>query len=714
MPDGGVAVEDGRIVAVGPAAELEGERRSFADAVIVPAFVNAHSHLEYAVYAGFGDGLSFPPWIDLHVDAQAPAARRRRGRHRPPRRGRVPPLRDRHDRRRELHRRGRRRRAPSSASPGSSTWRSSAPTRRRRSSASPSCARRSPSSLSERLALGVSPHAPYTTSAAVYEACAGLGAAGDDASGRERGRAGLAPARQRDDDGRSRAARRAAGHDRDPHARRARPARARACSPRTASTSDDEEIALLASTTPPSPTARARTRSSAAAPRRSRASWRAASGSASAPTAPPRRRRSTCSRRCEPPSTPRARASARPDALSAKFRAGTRYSWRSACARARGRDGLARRRKARRPRGRLARRLAVPPLGGANDRRGLRRLARQGAPDPRRRRGSVRGRRIRMARTSTQRKRRPRPPAQQRAAQAEDLMFFPKLRRRAKWVFLFLAIAFAFSFVFFGVGAGGSGIGDYLSDLFNRPVSSDTPSLDDAQEAVAERPNDPAAQLDLAKAAQADGQLDLAVTAYEEYRAMRPNDTDALRTLAALYGTQIAEAQRRATIASNEAAEASLPNTLAPEDSEFLQDLTTNPLTASLSARAEARANAANAEVQTPRRRAARHLLEAGRGDRRRPAALPPVGQRRRDRPGLRVGDHGVRELPRAPAERRQRRADPGAHRLAEGDHRGRGRRRASGHVGRRLRRRVERLGYEPGHRRRGRAHELRHQRRAG
>ena len=178
-------------------------------------------------------------------------------------------------------------------------------------------------------------------------------------------------------------------------------------------------------------------------------------------------------------------------------------------------------------------------------------------------------------------------------------MFFPKLRRRAKWVFLFLALAFAFSFVFVGVGAGGSGIGDYLSDLLNRPVSSDTPALDDAQEAAAERPNDPEAQLDLARAAQADGDVDLAVAAFEKYRTMRPEDTDAMRTLVALYQTQIAEAQQRATIASNEAAEASLPNTLAPQDSEFLQELTNNPLTASLSARAQQRANAANAEVQS-------------------------------------------------------------------------------------------------------------------
>jgi 5-methylthioadenosine/S-adenosylhomocysteine deaminase len=35
--------------------------------VILPGFVNCHSHLEYAVYAGFGDGLPFSSWIGLHV-----------------------------------------------------------------------------------------------------------------------------------------------------------------------------------------------------------------------------------------------------------------------------------------------------------------------------------------------------------------------------------------------------------------------------------------------------------------------------------------------------------------------------------------------------------------------------------------------------------------------------------------------------------------------
>jgi len=64
---GAIAIEGGRIAAVGTAAELgEGER--FPEAAIVPGLVNAHTHLEYAVYAGFGDGLSFGPWISTHVE----------------------------------------------------------------------------------------------------------------------------------------------------------------------------------------------------------------------------------------------------------------------------------------------------------------------------------------------------------------------------------------------------------------------------------------------------------------------------------------------------------------------------------------------------------------------------------------------------------------------------------------------------------------------
>ena len=71
IESGAVVIEDGRIAAVGSASELGpeiGSAEHFADAAIIPGFVNAHTHLEYAVYAGFGDGLSFGPWIITHVE----------------------------------------------------------------------------------------------------------------------------------------------------------------------------------------------------------------------------------------------------------------------------------------------------------------------------------------------------------------------------------------------------------------------------------------------------------------------------------------------------------------------------------------------------------------------------------------------------------------------------------------------------------------------
>jgi cytosine/adenosine deaminase-related metal-dependent hydrolase len=64
---GRVRFENGRIVEVGSGRA----DRHFADAAIVPGFVNAHSHLEYSVYAGFGDGTPFGPWIKTHVERKS-------------------------------------------------------------------------------------------------------------------------------------------------------------------------------------------------------------------------------------------------------------------------------------------------------------------------------------------------------------------------------------------------------------------------------------------------------------------------------------------------------------------------------------------------------------------------------------------------------------------------------------------------------------------
>ena len=68
IAEGAVAVDDaGTIAAVGTISDL-GPGDHYPEAVILPGFVNSHSHLEYAVYAGFGDGLDFPTWIALHVE----------------------------------------------------------------------------------------------------------------------------------------------------------------------------------------------------------------------------------------------------------------------------------------------------------------------------------------------------------------------------------------------------------------------------------------------------------------------------------------------------------------------------------------------------------------------------------------------------------------------------------------------------------------------
>jgi cytosine/adenosine deaminase-related metal-dependent hydrolase len=69
---GAVSWEGGAIVAVGPAAELPATSRHYAGAVVMPGFVNAHTHLEYAVYGGFGDGRTdFSEWLALHIERKA-------------------------------------------------------------------------------------------------------------------------------------------------------------------------------------------------------------------------------------------------------------------------------------------------------------------------------------------------------------------------------------------------------------------------------------------------------------------------------------------------------------------------------------------------------------------------------------------------------------------------------------------------------------------
>ncbi len=162
-------------------------------------------------------------------------------------------------------------------------------------------------------------------------------------------------------------------------------------------------------------------------------------------------------------------------------------------------------------------------------------------------------------------------------------MFFPKLRRKAKWVFAFLALAFALSFVVAGVGTGfGSGFGDYLSELFNRqPGTDDQVSLEDARERVAKNPKDAKAQLALANAAAGEQRIDEAIAALVAYKELRPRDQDALRQLAGLYLEKASAAEQRAQAAQERGAEAFFSNEISDPNSKVGQALGAGPLVSS-------------------------------------------------------------------------------------------------------------------------------------
>ena len=170
---GALAIENGRIAAVGTIDEL-GAGVHYPDAAILPAFVNAHAHLEYAVYAGFGDGLSFGPWLSLHVERKRRLERA--DMEAVARLGAAECLRSGIATVGDL--------AFSGASAhacaqlglraivylevfGEDADDALRQFEEKREYAAPA--------VSDRVQLGVSPHAPYTCSTEVYAACAGLG-----------------------------------------------------------------------------------------------------------------------------------------------------------------------------------------------------------------------------------------------------------------------------------------------------------------------------------------------------------------------------------------------------------------------------------------------------------------------------------------------------------------------------------------------------------
>jgi tetratricopeptide (TPR) repeat protein len=178
-------------------------------------------------------------------------------------------------------------------------------------------------------------------------------------------------------------------------------------------------------------------------------------------------------------------------------------------------------------------------------------------------------------------------------------MFFPRLRRRAKWVFAFLALAFGLGFVVFGVGTGisGTSLGDIFQDILQRRSADTSSSVEEAREKVRENPRDANAQLELATALQGDGRIEEAIAALERYTGLRPRDTDALQQLAVLWGTEAAKARQEAEAASAEAQAASLSSNFIQGESAFTQTLYQTKISESISELANARSTEAQSRA---------------------------------------------------------------------------------------------------------------------
>jgi tetratricopeptide (TPR) repeat protein len=140
--------------------------------------------------------------------------------------------------------------------------------------------------------------------------------------------------------------------------------------------------------------------------------------------------------------------------------------------------------------------------------------------------------------------------SQTMAPAIEDTMFFPRLRRHAKWMFVFLALVFGLGFVLFGVGAGGVGVGD----VFRDSGGSEAQSITDARKETEANPKSVAAWRALATALQTEGETDEAVAALVRVTELAPTDPDAFRELGGVYLTQVTEKQRAVQIAQGTAA----------------------------------------------------------------------------------------------------------------------------------------------------------------
>jgi tetratricopeptide (TPR) repeat protein len=174
-------------------------------------------------------------------------------------------------------------------------------------------------------------------------------------------------------------------------------------------------------------------------------------------------------------------------------------------------------------------------------------------------------------------------------------MFFPRLRRQAKWMFVFLALVFGVGFVVFGVGGNlsGTGLGDVLSNI----GQAGGPDVGNAREKVEDNPRDPAALLGLADALTQNNRTDESIPVIERYLELRPKDADQISRLAGLYMARGARHPHEALAAQAEAAAAAPGSAFAPASGLVNQVRSQGEISKALSSQANERLSEASGEA---------------------------------------------------------------------------------------------------------------------
>ena len=70
VPDGGIAIRDGRILAVDSAAQLLSDYHpkeviDLTDHVVFPGLINTHTHLFQVATKGLGEDMSVQDWVEV-------------------------------------------------------------------------------------------------------------------------------------------------------------------------------------------------------------------------------------------------------------------------------------------------------------------------------------------------------------------------------------------------------------------------------------------------------------------------------------------------------------------------------------------------------------------------------------------------------------------------------------------------------------------------